>query len=210
MSSRLERLILLDQELRRGLYPSVERLCRLLEVQPRTLFQDLKDLRERLGLDIVFDRTRGGYYNANPEKKLPTFSLTEQELFAVILGAVLIRAEFDQVGQDVVGSAILKLCAASTAEFAGTPELIFERVTCSGRPAQVASDFTLLHKLFVAACTNRQIAITIDGADEVVTALRLSRNEESGWCVLATKKNGAELSIPILSERDILFIRRQL
>ncbi len=177
MSSRLERLILLDQELRRGLYPSVERLCRLLEVQPRTLFQDLKDLRERLGLDIVFDRTRGGYYNASPEKTLPTFSLTDQELFSVILGALLIHADFDRYGQNVINSALLKLCAASTAEFATAPDLLVDRISSSPPVVRGASNLQELYKLFVAACTNRQMAVTMGG--EMFTPRRLSRNADS-------------------------------
>lgn len=201
MSSRLERLILLDQELRRGLYPSVERLCRLLEVQPRTLFQDLKDLRERLGLDIVFDRTRGGYYNASPEKTLPTFSLTDQELFSVILGALLIHADFDRYGQNVINSALLKLCAASTAEFATAPDLLVHRILPSESAVRAVSNFETLYKLFVAACTNRLMAVTMGG--EMFTPRRLSRNADSSWTVLATNQDGVELSIPIRQPKDL-------
>lgn len=203
MSSRLERLILLDQELRRGLYPSVERLCRLLEVQPRTLFQDLKDLRERLGLDIVFDRTRGGYYNASPEKTLPTFSLTDQELFSVILGAALIRPELDRDGQNVIGSAILKLCAASTADFANSPDLILDRVSPPKPLEGVSNNLDLLYRLFAASCANRQIAITVDGADgEIVTPSRIMRSADSAWSVLVKYQDGVEMSIS-LSGRDV-------
>lgn len=202
MSSRLERLILLDQELRRGLYPSVERLCRLLEVQPRTLFQDIKDLRERLGLDIRFDRNRGGYYNATPEKALPTFSLTDEELFSVVLGALLIRPDFDENSQGVISRAILKLCAASLAEFARAPDLILDRLSASEPVARGVSNLDVLYKVFAAACAGRQIAITVGGAeDETVTPFRIVRGAGSAWTALAISQEGAELSIS-LSSRD--------
>lgn len=85
MPSRLERLVAIDAEIRKGDYPDVGRLCRMLEIQPRTLYQDIRDLREKLGLNIEFDRSRGGYHNASPEKCLPSFALTDRELFALVL-----------------------------------------------------------------------------------------------------------------------------
>lgn len=147
MPSRLERLILLDQELRRAYYPSVERLCNLFEVQPRTLYQDIKDLREKLGLDIRFDRARGGYYNADPEKKLPAFSLTDLELFSLFLGAVLVRAELDTAGQRIVEQAIRKLCAASPLRYMQDADHLFNGTAVLNGSA-MRFDLRHLHEQF--------------------------------------------------------------
>ena len=86
MPSRLERLIKIEDLIRKGCYPGVERLCELFEVQPRTVYEDIRELKDRMHLDIRFDRFRSGYYNADPKKKLPDFDLTEGEILAITLG----------------------------------------------------------------------------------------------------------------------------
>lgn len=90
MATRLERLILIDAYIRAGDYPSIERLCRLFEVQPRTVYQDLKDLKERFHLDIRFDRYRNGYFSANNDQRLPPMALTEDELILLLAGMELL------------------------------------------------------------------------------------------------------------------------
>lgn len=80
MSTRLQRLIAIEREIRRGRYPSVERLCDLFSVKRRTIYDDIKILKEGLGLRIHFDRLKNGYYNADPLKQLPTFELTLTEV----------------------------------------------------------------------------------------------------------------------------------
>lgn len=90
MSSRLERLVSLDAHIRSGVLPGVEQLCRLFEVQPRTIYQDLKELRERFGLDIRFDRERNGYYNASPDKRLPSMAMTDEEVLLLIVASELL------------------------------------------------------------------------------------------------------------------------
>lgn len=105
MTSRLERLIRLDLAIRKGDFPNAEALCRLAEVQPRTLYSDLRELRENLGCDVRFDRVRGGYYNGSPQRKLPTFALTHEELLMIAIAAEL----FSQAG----GEAVAKILRSS-------------------------------------------------------------------------------------------------
>ncbi len=85
MASRLERLVSIDAHIRAANFPSVEKLCHLFEVQPRTIYQDLRELREMFGLDIRFDRHRNGYYNANPSKQLPPLAMTYEEALLITL-----------------------------------------------------------------------------------------------------------------------------
>jgi predicted DNA-binding transcriptional regulator YafY len=98
MASRLERLVSIDAYIRGGSFPSVEKLCQLFEMQPRTIYQDLRELREMFGLDIRFDRTRNGYYNADPAKQLPPLAMTHDE-------AVLLMLAIDMLGKSI-GSTI--------------------------------------------------------------------------------------------------------
>jgi len=85
MSTRLDRLLALERQIRSGGYPSIEVLCELFEVQPRTIYQDLKELREKFGLDIRFDRDKNGYFNADPDKSLPMATITREEMMLVII-----------------------------------------------------------------------------------------------------------------------------
>lgn len=50
--SRLERLIAMEDEIRRGWYPNVEKFCDMFEVKPRTVYADIRELKERVGLEL--------------------------------------------------------------------------------------------------------------------------------------------------------------
>lgn len=88
--SQLERLIAIDRELRKGYFPTVHILCEMFEVKPRTIYDDIKKLRDSLGIDVTYDYFRKGYYNANPAKTLPMFDLTETELSMLALGTKML------------------------------------------------------------------------------------------------------------------------
>lgn len=94
MASRLERLVKIDAYIRLGTYPSVERLSELFEVKPRTIFQDLRELKEMFGLDIRFEHTRNGYYNANPRKTLPPLAISYEEALLLSLSSHVNLTEY--------------------------------------------------------------------------------------------------------------------
>src|SRR5262249_52211784 len=86
MAQRLERLCQMVETINQGRAPTVEEFCRLFEVRERTVYEDIRMIREQLGYDIEFDRFRNGYINKNPKKKLQVFDLNEGELFVLALG----------------------------------------------------------------------------------------------------------------------------
>jgi predicted DNA-binding transcriptional regulator YafY len=71
MPTRLERLVCIKQEIDRGGYPDVQKLCAMFEIQPRTLHEDIRMMREMMGLEIRHDKFHNGYVNANPTKRPP-------------------------------------------------------------------------------------------------------------------------------------------
>jgi predicted DNA-binding transcriptional regulator YafY len=85
--SRLERLISIEQQINQQRYPNVDKLCRMFNVKPRTVFDDIRLLKRSMGLNIRFDRLRNGYYNANPGSKLPPFELSNDEFYALVMAA---------------------------------------------------------------------------------------------------------------------------
>jgi predicted DNA-binding transcriptional regulator YafY len=63
----------------------VQDLCDAFQIKERTLFSDLRELKEELGVDIKFDRTRRGYYLASEQSDINFVTLTEES--AVVLSA---------------------------------------------------------------------------------------------------------------------------
>lgn len=85
MSTKLERIVALISDINTGRCPNVQELCAKFEVAPRTLHDDIRFIRDRIRLDIVYDKQLNGYYNADPKQRLPEFDLTDEELEALTL-----------------------------------------------------------------------------------------------------------------------------
>lgn len=109
MTSKLERLIAMEDEIRRGRFPNVEKFCTMFEVQERTVYDDIRELKERCGLDIVFDRFKNGYYNKNPKQQLPKFELSSGELFAITLGNEMLSEYTGTSFEPILSSALEKI-----------------------------------------------------------------------------------------------------
>jgi predicted DNA-binding transcriptional regulator YafY len=82
--SRLHRLIRIIRIVKRKGFPGVQSLCLSLDIKERTLFNDLKELKDELGVNIQFDRIRGGYYLENDDIEELNF-VTLSESNAVLL-----------------------------------------------------------------------------------------------------------------------------
>ena len=90
MATKLERIVALVSDINRGTYPTVAGLCAKYEIKDRTFHDDIGFIRDRMGIEILFDRNKGGYYNSTPDRKLPDFDISENELLALTLGKDLL------------------------------------------------------------------------------------------------------------------------
>lgn len=84
MASRLHRLIRIIRLVRGTRYPNVQELCHTLQVKERTLFNDLKELKEDLGVEIKFSRTHGGYYLEKNDVEVSFLTLNEESAFLLL------------------------------------------------------------------------------------------------------------------------------
>ena len=109
MSTRLERLLSMEEEIRRGRYPNVDTFCEMFEVKTRTVYEDIRSLKERMGLDIAYDRFRNGYYNRNPGKVLPPFELTNGEVFALTIGKEMLASYTGTSFEPILRAALEKI-----------------------------------------------------------------------------------------------------
>jgi predicted DNA-binding transcriptional regulator YafY len=98
------------EEINKGRYPNVDHFCREFEVKERTVHEDIRYLREDMGLKIVYDKFRGGYYNADPKQRLPEFNLTDGEIFALTLGKEMLSHYTGTSFEPVLRGAIGKIC----------------------------------------------------------------------------------------------------
>jgi predicted DNA-binding transcriptional regulator YafY len=99
----------MEHHIRKGTYPNVETFCRLFDIQPRTVYEDLRLLKQMIGLSIAFDRLRNGYYTNDPEKKLPAFELTDDELTALVFAKELSSALTCHAFEEILESALDKI-----------------------------------------------------------------------------------------------------
>ncbi len=89
MASRLHRLIRIIRILRRKAYPNVQSLCQLLQVKERTIFNDLKELKEELGVEVLFDKSRKGYFLGTDDLELGFCALSEDTSFLLLAACKL-------------------------------------------------------------------------------------------------------------------------
>lgn len=83
----LRRVLIYDQELRNGTFPTVERLARLTESNPKTVRRDLAYLRDHFGAPVAYDREHNGWHYTEPTYRFPALMVTEGELLALFLAS---------------------------------------------------------------------------------------------------------------------------
>ena len=84
-NQKRERLSWLVDLLRENTCPGRTQLAETMEVTPRTIQRDINFLRDRLGAPIDYDRREKGYILTEPTWFLPQVSLTEGELFSLLV-----------------------------------------------------------------------------------------------------------------------------
>jgi predicted DNA-binding transcriptional regulator YafY len=108
MSRHLERLLQIDELLRSRQRQTEGSLVEALGVSERTIRNDLHFLRDRFQAPLEFDRQWGWRYT-EPDWRLPSISLSQGELFALILGARMLEAYGGSAYESELRSSIKRL-----------------------------------------------------------------------------------------------------
>lgn len=111
MSTRLERLITIDAQVRQCRYPKIADFCATFEVSERTIYADLTFLRERLHAPLMYDRSRAGYCYRDSNWSLPAVMLTEGELLAFFLSIELTRRYLGTAFEEPLRKAVQSLAS---------------------------------------------------------------------------------------------------
>ena len=146
MSTKLERIYWIDEQIRAERYPNAHKVQERFELSnPRIAYEDRKFMINRLGAPIKHDRTKNGWYYTDLTYFLPAIMLTREEITAFFLGEELfsrylgtpfetpLRLALDKIKQylpEHVGYDLQKEAAAFTFTGGGRamidPELLLE------------------------------------------------------------------------------------
>ena len=78
---KTHRIIQIDEDIRSGMYPSVQYLVKKYEVSKRTILRDIEFLRDRYQAPLECDKVHKGYYYTDPTFAIKNVLLTEGDLF---------------------------------------------------------------------------------------------------------------------------------
>jgi len=85
LSTRLERIFYMDALIYGGSYPSVKTFVERFEVSERTVYDDVRFLKDRLRAPLKYSRSHAGYFYTDPNWKLSLLPATEGDLLAFFL-----------------------------------------------------------------------------------------------------------------------------
>ncbi|MEI8352587.1 MAG: WYL domain-containing protein, partial [bacterium] len=88
---QFHRLLELDRRIRGGDYPNCLTFSSDWEVAQKTIHRDIEYLRDSLGAPIEYDRERKGYYYTDTTWFLPALSMTEGDLFYLLLASKVVE-----------------------------------------------------------------------------------------------------------------------
>jgi len=80
-----QRMMRIHELVQKGRYPNCTYLAEEFEVSTRTAKRDVDFMKCRLNLPIEYDVRRNGYYYTMPVEHLPAISITEAEMFALLV-----------------------------------------------------------------------------------------------------------------------------
>jgi len=75
----------IHQVIQSGALPNATSLAGELEVSTKSVHRDIEFMRERLGLPLQFDHSRGGFYYTEEVNAFPTVQMTEGEAVALVV-----------------------------------------------------------------------------------------------------------------------------
>lgn len=154
MSRRLERLLKIDSLLRSGIRQTQPSLAQAMEVSVRTIYDDLTFLRDRYNAPLENNKQQGWHYT-NPDWRLPSISLSQGELFALILGAGMLENYSGSAYIEELRSAIARLSERlPEATWVDLQKIADERILFSSG-ASIHLDPLIWHRLELA-CKDSQ------------------------------------------------------
>jgi len=156
MSRHMERLLQIDALLRSGERHTAQTLADRLEVTERTIRKDLDFLRDRFHAPLVFTREKGQHY-ADLEWRLPSISLSQGELFALLLGARMLEQYAGSAYAEDLRTAIARLAERLPDQTWVDLQQVADERIIFGTGAEINLDPQTWHQLEGACQASKQV-----------------------------------------------------
>lgn len=141
-----------------GRFPNAQTLAEDLEVSRKSILRDIEFMRDRMNFPIAYDGARWGYYYTRDVSSFPAFTVTEGELFAVLVA--------EKAMQQYRGTNLEKtLLSAFKKMAAGLPETIslhvadWEQTISFRSSAEPIANLEIFDQLTRAAAEGRQLML---------------------------------------------------
>lgn len=154
----LERMMRIHDAIQSGKFPNTSQLARDLEVSVKSVQRDIEFMRERMNFPIEYDQNRWGYYYTKDVGSFPAFTVTEGELFAVLVAEKAMNQYRGTNLEKPLMSAFKKL-AASLPETISLHMADWEQTISFRSSAEPISNLEVFDQLARAAAEGRQLAL---------------------------------------------------
>jgi len=196
--TRLERLVAIEERISNNQYPNMRALCQAFNVKPRTIYADIRLLRERFGIDIRFDRFRNGYYNANPGKRIPIGDLVENDYLLMIAGCAILGASFGNRMKSALQGVLSNL--GKRLSF-GVPDEL-NGIVVKSKMDQSDLDPDVMVQLGRALLQRRAIELQVQGGSSHMCAPCALIEQGNSWYLLGYNLNNAAVEKHDLAKID--------
>jgi predicted DNA-binding transcriptional regulator YafY len=134
--SQFSRLLELDRRIRSETFPNCLTFAEEWEVSQKTVQRDVDFLRDQLGAPIEYDRDKKGFYYADQNWFLPALSMSEGDLFALLIGTKALEAYRGTPVAKELEQVFNKIAALLPDKLSIRPELVFSRFSFTAPPAK--------------------------------------------------------------------------
>jgi len=187
--SQFSRLLALDSEIRDGRYPNCLTFSVDWEVSQKTVQRDVDFLRDQLQAPIKYDRERKGFYYTDPNWFLPSLSLSEGDLLALLVGSKALESYRGTPVAKDLERIFGKLAEMLPDKLSLKPELVFNRFTFTSPPSKPIDEkvwTTLVRGLLNQRCLRiAYVAMEAKEAKDRVIAPYHIANLAGEWYVFA-------------------------
>jgi proteasome accessory factor B len=154
----LERMMRIHDAIQSGKFPNAAKLAKEFEVSTKSVQRDLEFMRERMNFPIEYDKNRWGYYYTKDVGSFPAFTVTEGELFAVLVAEKAMHQYRGSNLEKPLMSAFKKL-AASLPETISLHMADWEQTISFRSSAEPISNLEVFDGLARAAAEGRQLEL---------------------------------------------------
>lgn len=209
--TQLARLFAIDQQIQSGKFPNCLTFAEEWGVSKKTVQRDINYLRDQLAAPIEYSKLKEGYYYSEKNWFLPSLSLSEGEILAVLLGSRVLEqfrglpvaVELERVFRKFEDMLPDKLDI--------NPELLFTRFSLSSQPSKPV-DPDIWKSLIRSLLQQRSLKICYRKIEATKSTVRIIEpyhvaNLHGEWYVFALchkRETIRQFAIPRISKAKVL------